>query len=89
VKGHQWNKSPSKNQLGCPSAKLLVNPNLQELRMNDEASGLIPAIVNCVIRVNPNLNHKQEDSDLNSDSITHLANNLRDYINVLNRGKFF
>jgi hypothetical protein len=87
IKRHQWKKSPTKNQLGCPLTQLLVNPNLQESGMNDDDSGLIPTIINGVISVNPNLNHKQEDSDLTSDSITHLANNLRDFINVLSKSR--
>jgi hypothetical protein len=87
IKGHQWKKSPSKNQLGHPSIQLLDNPNLQEPEKNNDGSDLIPTIVNGVISVNPNPNHQHIDSDLTSDSTTHLVNNLRDSINVLNKTK--
>jgi hypothetical protein len=54
---------------------------------NDDGSGFIPTIVNGVISVNPNPNHKEVDSDLTSDSTTNLVNNLRDSTNALNKMK--
>ena len=63
------------------------NHNLQEFRKNEDETSPIPTIVNGTTYVNSNPKHKQEDSDVTSDSFNHLINNLRDTINVHNKGK--
>jgi hypothetical protein len=84
---HHWKKRPSTTQNKRSTSHLLDSHNLQEFRKNEDETSPIPTIVNGVAYMNSSPKHKHEVSDVTSDSINHLINNLRDTINVHNKVK--
>jgi hypothetical protein len=86
-KRYHWKKSPSTTQNKRSTPHLFDNHNVQEFRKNEDETSPIPTTVNGVTYMNSNPKHGYEDSDVTSDSINHLINNLQDTINVHDKVK--